>query len=147
MSINCVYLLGSVGRVDVKEVGGTKVSTLSIATSERFKNRDGEYVENTTWHNVVVWGRTAEFVEANVAKGCQVFVEGKIQKRKYTDKNGEEREVVEVRAESLQLISKPEVRSESRRERQDYTPAQRTTAKPAPKPVDDLPEDIEPLPF
>ena len=143
MSINKVILHGTVGRVDTREIGGNKVATLSVATSERYKNRDGEYVEDTTWHNVQVWGKTAEFVESNVTKGCQVFVDGKIQKRKYTDRNGEERESVEVRADTLSLVSKPQATAEPRRERPAYAQAQR----PAQKPVEDLPGDVDGLPF
>lgn len=122
MSINKVLILGTVGRVDSKEVAGSKVASFSVATSEQYKNRDGEYVESITWHNVQVWGKSAEFVEANVTKGSQVFVEGKIQKRKYTDKNGVEREAVEVRAESVQLLNK-------KQERQDATPKSEPIAK------------------
>lgn len=143
MSINKVILHGTVGRVDTRELGGNKVATLSVATSERYKNRDGEYVEDTTWHNVQVWGKAAEFVESNVTKGCQVFVDGKIQKRKYTDRNGEERESVEVRADTLSLVSKPQATAEPRRERPAYAQAQR----PAQKPVEDLPGDVDGLPF
>ena len=147
MSINKVILLGNVGRVDVKDLGGNKIASLSVATSERYKDRDGEYVENTTWHNVQVWGKTAEFVENYVTKGCQVFVEGSIRKRKYTDRNGEEREAVEVRADNLQLISKPDEKKESRPERPAFVPDPKPAQKPAPKPVEDLSEDIDDLPF
>lgn len=142
MSINKVILLGNVGRVESKEFGGNKVVSFSVATSERYKGRDGEYVEDTTWHNVKVWGKTADFVENYVGKGSQVFVEGKLAKRKYTDRNGEERESVEVRADNVQLIGQ---KQESRQERPAFVPEPRPVQKPAPKPVEDLPYDD--LPF
>ena len=96
------------GRVDVRSVNDTKVASLTLATSERYATRSGEQVDNTTWHNVQVWGKPAEFVEKYISKGSQVYVEGKLQNRKFTDKDGNERQVTEIRAESIQNLTRKE---------------------------------------
>ena len=91
---------------------------MTVATTERYTSRSGEKVEDTTWHNVQVWGKSAEFVENYISKGNQVYVEGKIQNRKYTDKNGEERSVTEIKADSVQSLT-----------RKDDSPKPRTTKR------------------
>ena len=119
MSVNSVVLIGNVGKVDVRSAGDTKVVSMTVATSERYKDRNGEQVENTTWHNVVVWGKSAEFVEKYISKGNQVYVAGKIQNRKYTDKDGVERSVTEIRAESVQNLTRKEKEDDSPKSKRD----------------------------
>lgn len=105
MGLNKIFLVGNVGSIDVKTVGGNKVANFSLATSERFKNKDGETTEKTTWHSVQVWGKTAEYMERYVTKGTLLFVEGKLECRKYTDRNGDDRTVYEVRADGITNLS------------------------------------------
>lgn len=103
--MNKVILIGNVGMVNSRQVGDAKVVSFSLATSEKYTNRSGETVENTTWHSVVVWGKTADFVEKYVTKGSKLCVEGRIQNRKYTTNSGEERMVTEIRADSVQNLT------------------------------------------
>ena len=106
MSINRVFILGNAGRdPEVRRLeGGNVVAGFSVATTEYYKDKSGTTVERTEWHSVAVWGKTAEFVEKYVSKGSQVFVEGKLRSRKYTDKSGQERVVVEIMADNVQLV-------------------------------------------
>lgn len=106
MSLNKVMLLGNVGQdPNVRTLKDGIIASISLATSERYKDRNGDTKENTEWHSVQVFGKTAEFVQNYVNKGDQLFVEGKIRTRKYTDKNGVERTVTEVVAENVQRIA------------------------------------------
>ena len=92
-------LIGNVGRdPEVRAVGGSKVVNLSIATTERWSDKTtGEKKESTQWHNVVIWNeRIGEVVERYVTKGSKIFIEGQLQTRKWTDKEGRERYTTEV---------------------------------------------------
>src|SRR5215217_4490305 len=95
---NKVQLIGNAGKdPEVKTFeGGRKLATISIATSESYKNDKGEKITDTQWHNLVAWGKTAEIIEKYVVKGNQFAVEGKLTHRSYEDKNGEKRYVTEV---------------------------------------------------
>ena len=98
-SLNKVMLIGNLGRdPEVRTVGGSKVVNLSIATTERWSDKTtGEKKESTQWHNVVIWNeRIGEVVERYVTKGSKIFIEGQLQTRKWTDKEGRERYTTEV---------------------------------------------------
>ena len=112
MSVNKVILLGNVG-TDPKIINAEsgKVVTFSLATGEKYKDRRGEVQEETTWHNIVVYGKQADFVEKYIAKGAQVFIEGRIRSRKYTDREGVERTVFEIVCANIQSLgAKPQQR-------------------------------------
>lgn len=102
---NKVQLIGNVGNdPEIKTFeGGKKVATLTIATNESYKNDKGEKVEQTEWHRVVAWGKTAEIIERFVTKGKEVAIEGKLTHRSYDDKNGEKRYITEVVVNDLLL--------------------------------------------
>lgn len=104
--VNKAFLLGNVGKdPELRSTqGGTAVCTLSIATSERVKDRDGTWTDKTEWHNVVCFGTTAENVAKYVRKGKQVHVEGKIQTRKWQDKEGKDRWTTEIIADRVQFL-------------------------------------------
>lgn len=104
-SINRVFLLGNLGKDPelTYTQGGTAKCRFSIATSERVKDRAGEYQEQTTWHNIVVWGASAEACGKYLAKGRQVAVEGKIENRSY-EKDGQTRYISEVIARDVTFI-------------------------------------------
>ena len=112
--INKVILVGNVGQdPEVRYVGdvnnGTKVATVRLATSERYKDRNGNLQENTEWHSVVVWRNAADVVEKYVRKGTQLYVEGKLRTRTWEDQTGNKRYVTEVVADTVQLLGrKPE---------------------------------------
>ena len=101
-----MILLGNVGRIDIQTIGENTVAKVSLATSEKYKDRNGEEHENTEWHNLVLWRKQAELVEKYVNKGDQLFVEGKLRTRKYTTKDGEERQTTEVVVDTIQFIKR-----------------------------------------
>lgn len=113
-----------------------KVANFSLATSERYKDKSGEVKENTEWHNISVWGKTADFIENYVKSGALLYVEGKLHTRDYTDKNGQKRTATDIVADVVRLIS-----SKKEKEKADNKPvAQAAPSAPADTdPTDDLP--------
>ena len=106
MSVNKVFLIGNVGQdPQIRQVGDQKVASFNLATTEKFKGRDGNMVESTEWHNISVWGKLAEVVEKFVSKGTQLYVEGRIKTEKYT-KDGQDKFIVKIYASTLQLLGK-----------------------------------------
>lgn len=105
---NKVQLIGHVGNdPEIKTFdGGKKLAKLAIATNESYKNEKGEKVEETQWHNLVAWGKTAEIIEKYVVKGKEIAIEGKLTHRSYEDKNGEKRYVTEVVIDEVLLLGK-----------------------------------------
>ncbi len=105
---NTVQLIGNVGNdPEIKSFdGGKKVANITIATNDSYKNDKGEKVEQTEWHKVVAWGRTADIIEKYVTKGIQIAIEGKLTHRSYDDKNGEKRYITEVVANEVLLLGK-----------------------------------------
>ena len=103
---NRVQLIGNVGNdPEVKTFdGGKKVANLTIATNESYRNDKGEKVEQTEWHRVVAWGKTAEIIEKYVSKGKEIAVDGKLTHRSYDDKNGEKRYITEVVVSEVTLL-------------------------------------------
>lgn len=98
-STNKVILLGRLGKdPDIRSTqNGTKCANFSVATSEKWKDKNtGEAKEKTEWHNVVVWGALAGVCENYLKKGAQVYIEGKLQTRKWQDKDGQDRYTTEV---------------------------------------------------
>lgn len=106
---NHVQLIGNLGGVPVvKEFNGNnKVARVTLATHERYKNAKGEYLTETTRHNLVLWDRQAETASRLMKKGAEVAVRGKIVNRSYEDKNGVKRYVSEIRVENFIIISRP----------------------------------------
>jgi single-strand DNA-binding protein len=105
---NRVQLIGHVGNdPEIKTFEGGKVlANLTIATNDSYKNEKGEKVEQTEWHKVVAWGKTAEIIEKYVTKGKEIAIDGKLTHRSYEDKNGEKRYVTEVVANEVLLLGK-----------------------------------------
>jgi len=105
---NTVQLIGNVGNdPEIKTFdGGRKLANLTIATNDSYKNDKGEKVEQTEWHKVVAWGKTAEIIEKYATKGLQIAVEGKLTHRSYDDKNGEKRYITEVVVNDVLLLGK-----------------------------------------
>ncbi len=106
-SLNKVMLIGNLGKdPDVNTVGNDrKVAKFSLATTETWKDQKGEKQEATEWHNIVVWGKTADVVEKYLKKGDKVYVEGKVKTRKYQDKDGADRYITEITVDSLVMLS------------------------------------------
>jgi len=105
---NRVQLIGNTGNDPIIKSleSGKKVANLTIATKDYYKNDKGERVEQTEWHTVVAWGKTAEIIEKFVTKGKQIGIEGKLTHRSYEDKNGEKRYITEVVASEVLLLGK-----------------------------------------
>ena len=103
---NSVQLIGNLGmNPEVKTLeSGSTLAKFSIATSERYKNNKGEQVNDTTWHNVVAWGKTAEIAEKYLKKGAQVAVEGKLTCRSYEAKDGTKRYVTEILVNEILML-------------------------------------------
>ena len=121
-SLNRALLIGNVGNdPEIRTIGHEqgKVASFRLATTERYKDRNGEVKENTEWHQVTAWGKLADIVEKMVKKGSQLFIEGKITTRKWTDKDGNDRFTTEIRAEGIQLLGKRETTAT----RQEESPA------------------------
>jgi len=106
--VNKAILVGHVGNdPEVKHLeSGSTVANFSLATTETYKNKQGERVSNTEWHNIVIWRGLAEVVEKYVKKGDPLFLEGKITTRKWEDKNGNKRYTTEVVCDNMVMLKK-----------------------------------------
>jgi single-strand DNA-binding protein len=106
-SVNKVILVGNLGRdAELRYTpGGAAVATLNLATTEVFKDREGQKKEDTQWHRVILWGKTAETLQDYLTKGKQIYVEGKLQTRKWKDKDGNEKYTTEVKGDRVVLLS------------------------------------------
>ena len=105
-SVNKVILVGNLGRdVELRYTpGGSAVATLNLATTEVWNDRDGQRKEDTQWHRVVLWGKTAESLADYLTKGKQIYVEGKLQTRKWKDKDGNDKYTTEIRGDRVVLL-------------------------------------------
>jgi len=105
---NKVSLIGNLGadpEVKVFDSGKKKVK-LSLATKDSYKNTNGEKVEETQWHNLIVWGRTADIAEKYLQKGSELAIEGKLVYRSYDDKNGDKKYITEILVNDLVMLGK-----------------------------------------
>jgi len=104
--VNKVILIGNLGSdPEVRTLeGGTKVANFSIATSEKFKNREGNTVERTEWHNIVMWRGLAEIAEKWLKKGSQIYVEGRLRTRSWDDQNGNKKYTTEVLVDNMTML-------------------------------------------
>jgi single-strand DNA-binding protein len=105
---NRVQLIGNLGQDPeiVTLESGSKLAKFTIATNDSYKNAKGEKVEDTQWHNIVAWGKTAEIVESYLAKGKQVAVEGKLIHRTYETKEGDKKYFTEIKCNELLMLGK-----------------------------------------
>lgn len=103
---NKVQLIGNLGNApEVKTTeSGKKLARFSVATNESYRNATGEKVTETTWHNLVAWGKVAEIAEKYLTKGKEVAVEGKLINRSYTDKEGNKKYITEVEVNELLMF-------------------------------------------
>lgn len=105
-SLNKAMIIGRLGQdPEVRYTqSNTAVATLSVATTERFKDRNGEQQERTEWHRVVAWGRLAEICQEYLKKGSLVYFEGPIQTNEWEDKEGQKRYTTEIKALNMQML-------------------------------------------
>lgn len=127
MSLNKVMLIGNVGRdpnvryLDGNAGGqGSKVATFTLATTERYRDRSGETRENTEWHNIVAWRNSADLAEKFIHKGTQIYVEGRLRTRSYTDQAGVQKYTTEVVADNIQLLGRRQDGDENGQPRQQF---------------------------
>jgi len=122
--VNKVILVGNLGQdPETRHTnGGNSVTTLRLATAEKFKDRDGNMQERTEWHTVIVWGKQGEACGKHLTKGRQVYVEGRLTTRKWQDKEGKDRYTTEVIGDNVRFLGQ----------------GQRENDKAQPLPTDDL---------
>lgn len=135
-SVNKAILIGNLGKdPEIRYVpSGQAVTTFSIATTEKWRDKEGQMQERTDWHNIVCWRRLAEIANEYLKKGNPVYIEGKIQNRSYDDKDGNKRYISEIVAQRLQLLGG----------RPEGTQAPQQEAE---QPAPDVSTDDEDLPF
>lgn len=138
--VNKVILIGNLGRdPEIQRLeNGVKKAAFSLATTEVYKNKDGEKTQHTEWHNIVLWRGLAEVAENYLKKGNTIYVEGRIRKREWEDKEGQKRYSTDIIGDNMTMLGGP------RREGAHDEPVAETvkeengTALPA-QPEDDLP--------
>lgn len=108
--VNKVILIGNLGKdPEIRRLdGGVARVGFSLATSEYYKDKEGNRIEQTEWHNIVMWRAIAESAERILKKGYTIYLEGKIQTRKWQDKDGQQRNTTEIVVDTFQLIRKSE---------------------------------------
>ena len=106
-SLNKVMLIGNLGKdPEVRfTASGQAVASFSLATSEKFKGKSGEWEERTEWHNITLWGKLAEIAGEYLSKGKTIFVEGRLQTRKWQDKSGNDRYTTDIVGDKMQMLS------------------------------------------
>ncbi len=106
-SLNKVMLIGNLGKdPEVRfTASGQAVASFSLATSEKFKGKTGEWEERTEWHNITLWGKLAEIAGEYLSKGKTIYVEGRLQTRKWQDKSGNDRYTTDVVGDKMQMLS------------------------------------------
>ena len=109
-SVNKVILIGNLGKdPELKFTpSGVAMTKFSIATTERFKDSDGNQQERTEWHNIVLWRRLAELANEYLKKGSPVYIEGRIQTRSWDDENGQKKYMTEIVADRMQFLGRRE---------------------------------------
>lgn len=146
-SVNKVILIGNLGKdPEVRRLeSGSVVANFPLATSESYTDKSsGERRESTDWHDIVVWRGLAEVVEKYVRKGMKVYVEGRLKKRSWQDKDGQTRYTTEVLCDNLTILSKPE-NTEKPTNQPNYS---NEGVPPKPDRLDDLlSDDADNLPF
>ena len=155
MSLNKVMLIGNVGNdPEVRYLesnpqnpaANAKVASFRLATTERYRDRSGELRENTEWHSIVVWRNNADVVEKYVHKGSQLYIEGKLRTRQWTDQTGNKRYTTEVVADTLQLLGKrPDSQGEGGTQGGGYQGGYAQQQPVQPQPVQPQPQPQAPV--
>ena len=135
MSVNKVILLGNVGKIDTRyTTGGDPITSFSLALNESYKSKTGEKVEKTEWVNCVAYKKLADIMREWVKVGSQIYVEGKIQTRKWQDKEGKDKYTTEVIVSDMKMLGKSE---QSKEQEEQEKPSQQMPAG-----FDDFKDDI-----
>lgn len=133
MSVNKVMLIGHVGQIEIKSFDGQngtrKCATFSLATTERYRDRNGQVINNTEWHNIVSWNH-AELCEKYVQKGSQLYIEGRLRTRSWDDAQGNKRYVTEILADKIDLLGKKDDNQQKPVSQPQQAPVQQTRQQP-----------------
>lgn len=145
--VNKVILIGNVGAdPEVRYLdGGVAVANLRLATTESYKNKNGEKVDQTEWHSIVIWRGLAEVVEKYVKKGMRLYIEGRIRTRSWDDQNGVKRYTTEIYADNMQMLSNRQDSGDSGRNYENPASSAPATSG-APSGIS-TPDDNDDLPF
>jgi single-strand DNA-binding protein len=148
-SVNKVILIGNLGRDPETRYmpDGGAVTNVSIATTESWKDKNGEKQEKTEWHRVAFFGKLAEIAGEYLKKGSQVYVEGRLQTRKWQDKDGQDKYSTEIVADRMQMLGSRQgmgggERDSGEREGASKPAGKPSAAKPAGSKFDDFEDDI-----
>ena len=149
-SVNKVILIGNLGRDPETRYmpEGGAITNISIATTDKWKDKNGEMQEKTEWHRVAFFGKLAEIAGEYLKKGSQVYVEGRLQTRKWQDKDGQDKYTTEIVANVMQMLGSRQGMGGGDREASAERPqggGGKPAAKPAAKPggkFDDFEDDI-----
>jgi single-strand DNA-binding protein len=135
--INKVILIGNLGKdPEIQSFdNGVKKASFSLATSESYKNKEGQKIEQTEWHNIILWRGLAEIAEKYLKKGTTIFLEGKIRTRTWEDKEGNKRYTTEIVGDNLTMLSRRENTNAAPQESQQTEDNSTDLSAPA----DDLP--------
>lgn len=146
-SVNKVILIGNLGRDPETRYSadGAAIANVSVATTRRYKDSSGQQQEETEWHRVVFFGRLAEIAGEYLRKGRSVYVEGRLRTRKWTDKEGAEKQTTEIVAENMQMLGSREGMGGG--DIEESAPPARPAAKPAAKPAQNIAEMDDDIPF
>ncbi|MBN2747583.1 MAG: single-stranded DNA-binding protein [Bacteroidales bacterium] len=150
--INKVILVGNLGKdPEVRAFeNGAKVAQFSLATSESYKDKDGNWQEQTEWHNIVMWRQLAERAERDLKKGMQIFVEGKIKTRQWTDQNNATRYTTDILVDRFIMLGKrsensnmPPIPTENDYQQHAAPPKTEGDLNPTPQPqVEQMEDDL-----
>lgn len=132
--VNRVILIGNLGKdPEIRHMeNGRSRATFTLATNEVYKNKEGEKVTHTDWHNIILWTPLAEIAEKYLTKGKQIYIEGKLTNRSYTDKEGQTKYITEVVGQNLVLLGSKDNASTDTKEKEDIIVIEE-------EPMDDLP--------
>lgn len=104
-SVNKHMVVGNLGKdAEVRQAAGSSVANFSVATTETWKDKNGARQEDTQWHNIVLWGKSADALAPYLTKGKQVYVEGRSVTRKWKDREGKDRYTTEIKADRVVLL-------------------------------------------
>jgi single-strand DNA-binding protein len=148
MSLNKVMLIGNVGKdPEIRYLDGagqnnpnSKVANFTLATSEKYRDRNGNLQERTEWHNIVAWRNSADIAEKYVKKGTQLYIEGKLRTRDWTDQSGNKHYTTEVVVDNLQLLGRRSDNPANQDGGQQYGAPAQQYSRPAQQPAYSQPQ-------
>ena len=142
--VNKVILIGHLGAdPEIKTIeSGSKVTNFSIATTERYKYKEGNPVDKTEWHNIVMWNKLAEIAEKWLKKGSQVYLEGSLRTRSWDDQNGNKRYTTEILARNMTMLGGAGGSSSGGGQAKAAAPQQNQVNEPQPSSLDDIDDDL-----